>query len=171
MSVVERTQQIEALKCKARLMNPPNAVDDTGINLREKPQPKPRIPIPLKLGPIVPYRIPRHNPAPEDVTRIVCEHFNVSTTDLEGKLRTQALVKPRQIWAYFAYQVSKISYPQIGRYLGGRDHSTQIHAVRKVESNIEADKEFSVEIELLRYQLERLFSIRSAINCIDPREF
>lgn len=169
MTLVERLHEAKAVR--DRLRNPPNAVDDTGINLKEKPQPKARIPIPLKLNPIVPYRIPRHYPMPEDVTRVVCEHFNVSPTEIESTVRTQELVKPRQTWAYLAHSICKISYPQIGRYLGGRDHSTQIHAVRKVESNIASDKNVETEIELLRYRLERLFSIRSSINVIDPREF
>ncbi len=164
MELVDRARAIHL-----RLMNPPNAVHDDGIDLKKKV--RDRNPIKLKFGPLTPYTRPRGCPTLEDLTRIVCEHYNVPPEDLEGARRTQALVRPRQVWAYLAHHETATSYPLIGRYLGGRDHSTAVHAAQRIEFLIGRDPEFALEMESIKHKLEQLFSIRSSIVCIDPREF
>jgi hypothetical protein len=162
------TLQDAAKQRRERLFNPPNAVDDTGIDIKAKR--KPPSAIDLKLGPITPYLAKRALPAPEDLTRVVCEHYSVTPDDIQGKSRTQKLVKPRQRWAYLAYEVLKLSYPQIGRYLGGRDHTTTLHAHRKITELVNSDVVVRAEIDALKARLSRLFSLRAAVCCFDPRE-
>jgi hypothetical protein len=143
-------------------------VDDTGIDIKVKRKPQPALN--LKLGPITPYLSKRTLPAPEDLTRVVCERYGVTPDDLQGKSRTQKLVKPRQVWAYLAHELLKLSYPQAGRYLGGRDHTTTLHAHRKITDMVNSDVVVSAEIHDLKARLSRLFSIRAAVCCFDPRE-
>jgi hypothetical protein len=162
MSLVERAQTI-----RDRLRNPPNAVEDDGIDLKRKPEE--RTVIGLKFGPIKPYIGRRTHPAPEDLTRVVCEHYNVSADDLQGLVRTQKFVRPRQMWAFLAKRELDLSFPKIGHYLN-RDSSTQVHAVQKITELVDTDAKVCAEAELLKVQLNRLFCIRNSVRCFDPKE-
>ncbi len=64
--------------------------------------------------------------------------------------RTRVIVKPRQVAMYLSKTMTPRSFPEIGRRFGGRDHTTVLHAVRKIEEMIAADQKLSHEIELLR---------------------
>jgi chromosomal replication initiator protein len=64
--------------------------------------------------------------------------------------RTRVIVKPRQIAMYLAKTLTPRSFPEIGRRFGGRDHTTVLHAVRKIEELISGDTKLSHEIELLK---------------------
>lgn len=86
----------------------------------------------------------------EDIQRIVARHYNVSRQELVSNRRTRVIVKPRQIAMYLSKTMTPRSFPEIGRRFGGRDHTTVLHAVRKIEEMIAADQKLSHEIELLR---------------------
>ena len=86
----------------------------------------------------------------EDIQRVVARHFNVSKADLLSSRRTRTIVRPRQIAMYLAKMLTPRSLPEIGRRFGGRDHTTVLHAVRKIEELIEGDKSLADEIELLK---------------------
>jgi chromosomal replication initiator protein len=86
----------------------------------------------------------------EDIQRIVARHFNVSKTELLSNRRTRNIVKPRQIAMYLAKVMTPRSLPEIGRRFGGRDHTTVLHAVRKIESLSGTDEKMEQELELLR---------------------
>ncbi|MDB5551140.1 MAG: dnaA [Rhizobium sp.] len=86
----------------------------------------------------------------EDIQRIVARHYNVSRQELVSNRRTRVIVKPRQIAMYLSKTLTPRSFPEIGRRFGGRDHTTVLHAVRKIEELITADQKLSHEIELLR---------------------
>ena len=86
----------------------------------------------------------------EDIQRVVARHYNVSRQELVSNRRTRVIVKPRQIAMYLAKTLTPRSFPEIGRRFGGRDHTTVLHAVRKIEELISADQKLSHEIELLR---------------------
>jgi chromosomal replication initiator protein len=90
----------------------------------------------------------------EDIQRIVARHFNVSKADLLSSRRTRTIVRPRQIAMYLAKMLTPRSLPEIGRRFGGRDHTTVLHAVRKIEELIEGDSALADEIELLKRQIE-----------------
>ena len=76
----------------------------------------------------------------EDIQRIVARHYNVSRSDLLSSRRTANVVRPRQIAMYLAKTLTLRSLPEIGRRFGGRDHTTVLHAVRKIEGLIGNDK-------------------------------
>ncbi|MCS0458441.1 MULTISPECIES: chromosomal replication initiator protein DnaA [Rhizobium] len=86
----------------------------------------------------------------EDIQRIVARHYNVSRQELVSNRRTRVIVKPRQIAMYLSKTLTPRSFPEIGRRFGGRDHTTVLHAVRKIEELIAGDTKLSHEIELLK---------------------
>lgn len=90
----------------------------------------------------------------EDILRIVSRHYKVPRNDLLSSRRSRDVVRPRQIAMYLAKALTSRSLPEIGRRFGGRDHTTVLHSVRKVEQMIKDDAELGQEIELLKRMLE-----------------
>ena len=90
----------------------------------------------------------------EDIQRVVSRHYNVSKSDLLSARRTRTIVRPRQIAMYLAKVLTPRSLPEIGRRFGGRDHTTVLHAVRKIEGMIEGDRVLADEIELLKRMID-----------------
>lgn len=85
----------------------------------------------------------------DDIQKIVGRHFNVGRTDLLSPRRARSVVVPRQIGMYLAKKMTARSLPEIGRRFGGRDHSTVLHAVRKIEDQIKTDDRLAREVALL----------------------
>ncbi|MCB1517972.1 MAG: chromosomal replication initiator protein DnaA [Hyphomicrobiaceae bacterium] len=90
----------------------------------------------------------------EDILKIVSRHFKVARTDLLSSRRSRDVVRPRQIAMYLAKSLTSRSLPEIGRRFGGRDHTTVLHSVRKVEQLMKDDGDLCQEIELLKRMLE-----------------
>ncbi len=75
----------------------------------------------------------------EDIQKTVSSHYNIKISDLKSPKRLKAFVLPRQIAMYLARQLTTSSYPEIGERFGGKDHSTIIHAIKKIEAKMEDD--------------------------------
>jgi chromosomal replication initiator protein len=90
----------------------------------------------------------------EEIQRIVARQYNVSRADLLSSRRTANVVRPRQVAMYLAKTLTLRSLPEIGRRFGGRDHTTVLHAVRKIENLVGNDAALADEIELLKRQLQ-----------------
>jgi len=90
----------------------------------------------------------------EDIQRIVARQYNVSRADLLSSRRTANVVRPRQVAMYLAKTLTLRSLPEIGRRFGGRDHTTVLHAVRKIENLVGSDTMLADEIEVLKRQLQ-----------------
>jgi len=90
----------------------------------------------------------------EDIQRTVARQYNVSRADLLSARRTANVVRPRQIAMYLAKTLTLRSLPEIGRRFGGRDHTTVLHAVRKIETLVGNDNALADEIELLKRLLQ-----------------
>jgi chromosomal replication initiator protein len=90
----------------------------------------------------------------EDIQRVVARQYNVSRADLLSSRRTANVVRPRQVAMYLAKILTLRSLPEIGRRFGGRDHTTVLHAVRKIENLVNTDAALAEEIELLKRQLQ-----------------
>jgi chromosomal replication initiator protein len=90
----------------------------------------------------------------EDIQRVVARQYNVSRADLLSSRRTANVVRPRQVAMYLAKILTLRSLPEIGRRFGGRDHTTVLHAVRKIEALAGNDSAFAEEIEALKRQLQ-----------------
>lgn len=85
----------------------------------------------------------------EDILKVVSRHYNVGRTDLLSARRSRAVVLPRQIGMYLAKKLTARSLPDIGRRFGGRDHSTVLHAVRKIDEQVRGDEKLAREVALL----------------------
>ena len=90
----------------------------------------------------------------EEIQKRVSEHFNVRVTDMHSARRARAVARPRQVAMYLSKQLTARSLPEIGRKFGGRDHTTVMHAVRKIEELKSTDPGFAEDVELLRRMLE-----------------
>lgn len=86
----------------------------------------------------------------EEIQRVVARHYSVSKQDLLSNRRTRTIVKPRQVAMYLAKMMTPRSLPEIGRRFGGRDHTTVLHAVRKIEDLVGGDQKLAQELELLK---------------------
>lgn len=86
----------------------------------------------------------------EEIQRVVARHYNVTKQDLLSNRRTRSIVKPRQVAMYLAKMMTPRSLPEIGRRFGGRDHTTVLHAVRKIEDLVGGDQKLGQELELLK---------------------
>ena len=90
----------------------------------------------------------------EEIQKQVASHFNVRISDMHSARRARSVARPRQVAMYLAKQLTSRSLPEIGRKFGGRDHTTVMHAVRKVEELRGHDTTFDEDVELLRRMLE-----------------
>jgi len=90
----------------------------------------------------------------EDIQRTVARQYNISRADLLSSRRTANVVRPRQIAMYLAKSLTLRSLPEIGRRFGGRDHTTVLHAVRKIEGLVVNDATLAEEIEVLKRLLQ-----------------
>ena len=90
----------------------------------------------------------------EDIQKLVATRYNVSRADILSERRTAAVVKPRQIAMYLSKALTPRSLPEIGRRFGGRDHTTVLHAVRKIEKAITEDRSLHEEVDLLKRMLQ-----------------
>jgi chromosomal replication initiator protein len=86
----------------------------------------------------------------EDILKTVSRHFGVSKGDILSQRRHRSVVWPRQIGMYLAKQLTQRSLPEIGRRFGNRDHTTVLHAIRKIEGEIAGNPRLKDEIEELK---------------------
>ena len=91
----------------------------------------------------------------DDILKIVGRHYNVARADLLSPRRARSVVVPRQVGMYLAKKLTPRSLPEIGRRFGGRDHSTVLHAVRKIEELIKSDDRLAREVALLIRLIEQ----------------
>jgi chromosomal replication initiator protein len=85
----------------------------------------------------------------EDILKVVGRHYNVAKTDLLSPRRARTVVVPRQVGMYLAKKLTSRSLPEIGRRFGGRDHSTVLHAVRKIDDQMRVDEKLAKDVALL----------------------
>ncbi len=90
----------------------------------------------------------------EQIQKKVSEHFNVKMSDMSSARRSRTIARPRQIAMYLSKNLTSRSLPEIGRRFGNRDHTTVIHAVKKVEELRNKDLSFDEDVELLIRMLE-----------------
>ena len=90
----------------------------------------------------------------EDIQKRVASHFNIRFADMHSARRARAVARPRQVAMYLAKQLTSRSLPEIGRKFGGRDHTTVMHAVRRIEELCQEEKSVAEDVELLRRMLE-----------------
>lgn len=90
----------------------------------------------------------------DEIQKRVAEHFNIRLSEMTSPRRARAVARPRQVAMYLAKQLTTRSLPEIGRKFGGRDHTTVMHAVRKIEELKLSDRALAEDVELLRRMLQ-----------------
>ncbi len=90
----------------------------------------------------------------DEIIRKVADHYNLRLTDMLSPRRARSVARPRQVAMFLSKTLTSKSLPEIGRRFGGRDHTTVIHAVRKVEELRLTDGQINEDVELLRRMLE-----------------
>ena len=89
----------------------------------------------------------------DEIQRKVAEHYNLRMADMHSARRARNVARPRQVAMYLAKQLTARSLPEIGRKFGGRDHTTVMHAVRKVEELMEGDAQIAQDVDVIRRAL------------------
>ena len=90
----------------------------------------------------------------DQIQKKVSEHFNLKISDMHSARRSRIIARPRQIAMYLSKNLTTRSLPEIGRKFGGRDHTTVIHAIKKVEELKKNDSNLSEDIEILTRSLQ-----------------
>ena len=90
----------------------------------------------------------------DEIQKKVAEHYNIRVSDMHSARRARQVARPRQVAMYLAKQLTPRSLPEIGRKFGGRDHTTVIHAVRRIEELSAFDPVFREDVDLLRRLLQ-----------------
>lgn len=89
----------------------------------------------------------------DEIQRKVAEHYNIRLTDMHSARRARNVARPRQVAMYLAKQLTARSLPEIGRKFGGRDHTTVMHAVRKIDELVGDDPQIAQDVEIIRRAL------------------
>jgi len=95
----------------------------------------------------------RKSLTPRELTETICSFFDIAMEDMLGKSREKRFAFPRQITMYLLREELKLSYPNIGEELGGRDHTTAMHAHTKIQKGVENDLKLKQDIELIKQRL------------------
>jgi len=100
----------------------------------------------------------QHALTPDLVIREVHKYYKMPIEDILGKKRTKELVMPRQIAMYLLRHECNLSYPEIGRKMGGKDHSTIMHGCEKIESNVSNDAQIKEDLTILKDRIHTPFN-------------
>jgi len=94
--------------------------------------------------------------SPKQLIQLVADFYNISHDDIISESRKRELAVPRQITMYLMREETKCSFPTIGQVVGGRDHTTAIHAYNKIQKSFEEDNKIKQDIDLIR---QRIYNI------------
>ena len=90
----------------------------------------------------------------EEIQRKVSDYYNIRLSDIIGPKRLRSYARPRQVAMYLCKQLTSRSLPEIGRRFGGRDHTTVMHGVKRIEELKSTDGQIAEDVEILRRALE-----------------
>lgn len=90
----------------------------------------------------------------DEILKKTCEYYKIRPVDLISQNRQRAIARPRQVAMYLCKKLTQRSLPEIGRKFGGRDHTTILYGVRKIEELMQTDNQIAEDAELLRRMLE-----------------
>ena len=100
---------------------------------------------------------PYRKTSPQVILKSVADFYNISLADLVKRSRKKEIVKPRQIAMFLLREETKLSFPEIGQKLGGRDHSTVIHACEKIKNEVSIDEPLKQELILIKERVYNSF--------------
>jgi hypothetical protein len=123
----------------------------------------PPMPVKTRLAPAVELAIVKAEPEPLRVpSRLnmgyilahVCREYEISAHDVKSARRTRNLIEPRQVWAWLAKSLLPVYMPMMGKYMGGRDHTTMLHSVRMTDARMATDADFAARVLRLKARIE-----------------
>jgi hypothetical protein len=127
----------------------PAGVKGSPVEQEPAPMPLPRFD-PSIVWPALPTSHSNGQPRLHHIKKVVAKEYRITLKDMDSPRRLSGLVMPRHIAMYLGKTETALSFPQIGRLFGDRDHTTAINAVRKIQAMISSSPEFSAEIQRLR---------------------
>jgi chromosomal replication initiator protein len=86
----------------------------------------------------------------ESIQNAVAKHFRLKVQDLKSTSRAQNVALPRQIAMYLIRKYTGVGFKEIGGYFGGKDHSTIVHACKKIDSGLETDRKIQDSVEAIQ---------------------
>ena len=95
---------------------------------------------------------------PELILNIVSDHYEISRNDMSSTKRNSEIVLPRQVFMYMCREYLPLPYQQIGKYIGGKDHSTVMHSIDKIKKMVEDDTEFAINVDTIRKKINAYIS-------------
>ena len=90
---------------------------------------------------------------PSLIINVVAEHFGVKVEDITSKRRNSEFVQPRQVVMYLCRELTDTSFADIGKMLGKKDHTTIIHGVNKIASEINSNEELRNKIDIIKKKI------------------
>ncbi len=93
--------------------------------------------------------------SPDAILEAVAQEFNITVSELKGPRRTRRISAPRQMAMYLLRDVAQLSFPQIGEFLGGRDHTTVMHGATKIEKSLQSEADVREKMERIRVRLRQ----------------
>lgn len=96
------------------------------------------------------------------IQRVVAGHFRIPVTEMISERRARRVSRPRQVAMYFTHELTPLSLPNIGRRFGGRDHTTVMHAIAKVQAVMSEDNDFKDEVRTIRRALVSTETLQAA---------
>ena len=90
----------------------------------------------------------------EEIQKSIAAFYNTKISDIKSKKKNKAFIKPRHTAMFLTRQLTNLSLPEIGRHFGGRDHSTVLHAIQKIENMAKSDPDFQDTLDRLIKELE-----------------
>ena len=106
------------------------------------------------LGDLI--KSPIRNIDVNDIQKEVAKHFALTVSDLSSKSRKQHTVLARQMAIYICHELSSLSLTKIGKHFGNRDHSTVLHAIKKIKENLENNSDIKNDYDLIKLKLGNL---------------
>jgi chromosomal replication initiator protein len=97
--------------------------------------------------------LPAANPSIRIIIVMTAAYFGVTVNDIKSARRTSSVVWPRQVAMYLAKKLTLNSLPKIGAYIGGRDHTTVLHGVRKIEAKLQEDADLQETVSALEKKI------------------
>lgn len=97
---------------------------------------------------------PRPRITVAEIAARVCHEFGVTASDMASSCRARPIARPRQVAMYLSRQLTPMSLPEIGRHFGNRDHTTVMHAIRKIAELILTDQAFALRVAAVRWFVE-----------------
>ena len=91
--------------------------------------------------------------SPELILEVVSEHFNIPVSELKGKKRNSEIVLPRQIVMYLCREMTDTALKSIGALLGGKDHASISHGVKKIEKDLKTDEALNNTVNIIKKKI------------------